>query len=683
MRSLCSFFTPLLALVWFSSPLVQASYSVLEPDPVHQETLKSLAKTLRFGHYKKRYLDDELSSELLDLQLERLDPSRLYFLQSDIDEFEQYRHRFDDAIRAGDSEPAFTIYNRYQQRATERLNFMLGLIEQGLDKLDFERDEQIVTERSEAPWPTDHKEQDQLWRKRLKSLVLNLKLSDKTLEEAAKTLSRRYNNQLHRLSQSTAEDAFGVFANSYAGLFDPHTQYFSPRLTENFNINMRLSLEGIGAVLQIQDEHTRVVRLVPAGPADKQGQLKPSDLITGVGQGEVGEIVDVVGWRLDEVVELIRGPKGSTVRLQVSTAEDKGKNPKIIRIVRNKVKLEEQAAQKKLLELERDGQPYKLGVISIPTFYIDFRALQAGDPDYRSTTRDVERLLGELIDEGAQGLIIDLRNNGGGSLKESVELTGLFIPQGPVVQIKDAWGRIRVESDHNPKFFDIPLAVMVNRLSASASEIFAGAIKDYNRGLVIGSQTYGKGTVQALFPLNHGQLKLTQQMFYRISGTSTQNKGVTPHISLPGRFDISKVGESSEHGALAWDQVKALPHKSSQALSQSQLAAIEQRHHQRANTEPDLIALKEEFDHRLQRQRDSLPLNEQALRELRERTEAEQLQIENRRRHAKNLPQLGSLAELQAEQPVNDEIDLEQDALLREGTEILIDLLSIQTTAMH
>ena len=682
-RSLALAALLLVALLFGSTPSAQAAHDALSPEPVHGETLKALAKTLRFGHYKKRYLDDELSSELLDSQLDRLDPSRLYLLQSDIDSFEIYRDQLDDAIRAGDAKPAFKIFNQYQRRVDERLNYILGLIEQGLDKLDFERDETLTTDRENAPWASSSDELDELWRKRLKSSVLNLKLADKGLDEAAEILGKRYQNQLHRLHQNSAEDAFGLFANAYTSLFDPHTQYFSPRLSENFNINMRLSLEGIGAVLQTQDEHTKVVRLVPAGPADKQGQLQPSDLIIAVGQDTDGEMVDVVGWRLDEVVELIRGPKDSIVRLEISSAKDKGKNSRVIQIVRNKVKLEEQAAQQKLIEIERDGTARKIGVVSIPTFYIDFDALQSGDPNYRSTTRDVEQSISELIEAGAEGLIVDLRNNGGGSLKEAVELSGLFIPQGPVVQIKDAWGRIRVESDHDPKFFDIPLLVMVNRLSASASEIFAGAIKDYDRGLIVGSPTYGKGTVQALFPLDHGQLKLTQQMFYRISGISTQNKGVQPHIELPALLDAEEVGESTERGALPWDEVKPLPHNHLNSVSNSRISAIEQRHRQRVASEPDLLAIQEEVSQRRQRQFDTLPLNEQALRELREQNDTQQLAIENRRRNAKGLPELGSLDELESERLNRNEINIDKDALLREGTEVMLDYLSIQTTAMQ
>lgn len=657
---------------------------VLVPAPEHGDTLKALAKTLRFGHYKKRYLDDELSSELLDAYIAQLDRSRLYFMQQDIVDFETLRDRLDDAIRNGDPNPAFLIHNRYQTRVEQRLNYLLAQLDQGLTQFDFKRDESMQLERNDAPWATSAMQLDQLWRKRLKSTALNLKLSDKTLEETTKILTKRYQNQLNRLHQNTAEDAFSLFANAYAGLYDPHTSYFSPRNSENFNINMRLSLEGIGAVLQTEDEHTKVVRLIAAGPADKQGQLKPADLIIGVGQGEAGEILDVVGWRLDEVVDKIRGPKDSIVRLEIQRKGAEGKSSRIISIVRNKVKLEEQAAQKQLINIERNGIEHKVGVISIPTFYIDFRALQAGDPNYRSTTRDVEKLLTELIDEGAEGLIVDLRNNGGGALKESVDLSGLFIRKGPVVQIKNSIGQIRVESDYDPKFFDIPLLVMVNRLSASASEIFAGAIKDYSRGLIVGSPTYGKGTVQALHPLNNGQLKLTQQMFYRISGSSTQNKGVHPHLKLPEMYDTELVGESTEEGALPWDEVNPQRHANFNLVPASQLSAMEQQHQQRAAHEPDLIAIREGIDQRRNQKLDQLPLNEQVLRQLREHNKGRQLAIENRRRSAKNLPELASLTELEIERSESyNTIDIDRDALLKESTEVMLDYLNIQTTAMQ
>ncbi len=657
--------------------LVEAqSLPQLAPEREHKKTLRNLAKTLRVGHFRKLAIDDSFSSQLFDTYLERLDKNRLYFLASDIKEFEASRYKLDTALDRSDLSFAFSVFNRYQLRSQERVQHLLKRLDQGLDTLDFDRDEQLETDRSEAPWATSKEELDDLWRKRLKSTVLNFKLSDKTLDEAAELLRKRYENQLKRIRLTNNGDVFQSYANALAALYGPHTQYFSPRRSENFDIDMRLSLEGIGAVLQTEYENTKIVRLIPAGPAEKGGQLQPSDLITGVAQGEDGEMVDVVGWRLDEVVDLIRGPKGSTVRLQVIPADSENKLSKEIVIVRNTVKLEEQAAQKRLIEVERGGKTHKLGLISIPTFYVDFAALRDGNPDYRSTTRDVEKLLNELLEEQIEGLIIDLRDNGGGALREAVDLAGLFIPQGPVVQIKDSWGQVRVEFDQDPKHYQIPLAVIVNRLSASASEIFAGAIQDYNRGIILGSQTFGKGTVQILHPLNSGQLKLTRAKFYRISGDSTQHKGIMPHISLPSIYDPEEIGESSAKAALPWDQVKPLPHLSFPAFDHL-LDSIDQAHRSRLDGEPDFALILERIDRQRQKRLDrQLPLNEQALRQLRDEDDRWKLNLENRRRLAKNQPPLESLAELEQAAVSQQNNDPDNDVLLRESGRVLLDLVS-------
>ena len=664
----------LLPPAWGAVAPLPDTLPVLTPEKIHRDTLTEINKALRYGHFRKRTIDDRFSGELLDAYINRLDRNRLYFLASDIAEFEQYRNQLDDALRNSDLGAGFLIFNRYQQRSEERLQFMLAQVKQGLSQLDFTIDEEMVTDRSKAPWPTTSGELDDLWRQRLKSTVLNFKLSDKSLNDTADVLDKRYRNQRHRLFQTNANDAFQFYANTITSLYGPHTQYFSPQRTENFNIDMRLSLEGIGAVLQSEDENTKVVRLIPGGPAAKSGVISPADVIVGVAQGD-DELVDVVGWRLDEVVDLIRGPKGSVVQLEVVPAGSDAKQTKRVKITRNEVKLEEQAARKAIIELSRNGQPRKVGVISIPTFYIDFDALRDGNPDYRSTTRDVHKLLDELIAEGIEGLVIDLRNNGGGSLKESVDLAGLFIPQGPVVQIKDTWGRIRVEFDHDPTYYDIPLVVMVNRLSASASEIFAGAIKDYDRGLIVGSQTYGKGTVQALHPLDFGQLKLTQATFYRISGISTQHKGVLPHLQFPSVYDPDEVGESTQEGALPWDEVKPLPHRNYPPLTPL-LSNLERTHAQRSAINPDLIALNESIEQAQQHKRDTLPLKEQRLRDLRDENERWQMELENRRRSAKNLPLLESMADLERSTTgAAHNAPIEDDPLVRESSEVMVDLL--------
>ncbi len=669
------------ALTGMLSPLAAAYASTekqaqLEPSRTHEQTLKNLARTLRIGHYRKLIIDDQFSSRLFDAYLEQLDRNRLYFLESDIEEFEKYRFRLDDAIASADLDFAYRVFNRFQIRNRQRLEYLLSRVDRGLERLDFAIDEQLETDRSEAPWSRTSEQLDDLWRKRLKSTVLNFKLSDKELGDAQELLHKRYSSQIDRIDQLNSDDVFQTYANALSSLYGPHTQYYSPRRIENFNIDMRLSLEGIGAVLQTEYENTKIARLIPKGPAEKTGKLNPSDLIVGVAQGEDGEMVDVVGWRLNEVVDLIRGPKGSIVRLQIIPAGSETRLTREVVIVRNKVKLEEKSAQKRIIEVPHNGGVQKLGLISIPTFYLDFDGQRNGDPEYRSTTRDVERLLKELLAEGIEGLIIDLRNNGGGALQEAIDLAGLFISRGPVVQVKDSWGQIRVEFDQDPKYYDVPLAVLVNRLSASASEIFAGAMKDYNRGIIIGGQTFGKGTVQILHPLNSGQVKLTRSKFYRISGDSTQNRGVKPHITLPSPFDPEEVGESASPAALPWDQVKPLPHISFPGFDHL-LGSLNQAHRSRISEEPDFLAILERIDYVKERRLEqTVTLNEQILRRKRDEEERWKLDLENRRRIAKNQQPLVSLEDLGKDTEEQDnESSPEEDVLLRESGRVLLDLM--------
>lgn len=674
---------PLLAAALLSPVLAfgATELTTLMPQPVHADTIKEVVKALTLGHYNKVLVDDALSTDLLDTYLEDLDPSRAFFFQSDIDEFESYRYTLDDQIRAGDVSAGFVIYNRLQERTVQQLNAAIARLKDPTP-FDLNRDEYLDTDPSDNPWVQSQAEMDDLWRKRIKGAVLNLILADKTEAEARETLIKRYENQLKRLSQNKSEDVFQSFTNALTHHYDPHTAYFSPRGSENFRINMSLSLEGIGAVLQSENEFTKIVRLVPAGPADKTGHLKPADLIVGVGQGKEGEVEDVVGWRLDDVVDKIRGPKGSTVRLEVAPAGSKDKSMrKIVEIERNTVKLEEQAAQKRVIEIERGQRRYRIGVIDIPAFYIDFAALQRGESDYRSTTRDVEKLIEELKAKPLDGLMIDLRNNGGGSLREANELVGLFIDRGPTVQIRDQNGRVEIHGDFNPKIsYSGPLAVIVNRLSASASEIFAGAIQDYQRGIVVGSQTFGKGTVQTLQPLNHGQLKLTHAKFYRISGESTQHKGVVPDINFPELFDKKEIGESALEGALPWDQVREARHGLYNPAS-SVLEELNRRHDQRTDNQPDFNFMREQI-RRAQalREEKTLPLNLEQLKAKREQDEKWQIDTENARRIAKKQTPIATLDDLEnllkkdaSGRPISDE----SEAVLEESANILIDVVEL------
>ena len=445
----------------------------LNPLSVHPRTSLTIVEQLRHNHYLQKDLDDDISSEIFDKYLELLDGARVFFLASDIEAIERYRYSLDDALKRGNLKPAFEIFNLYQTRLVERFDFLLGILESGIDGFDFTEEDWIETDREHAAWPASSAEANGLWRKRLKAAMLNMKLNGRELPEIQELLTKRYRNRLKQTRQTKSEDAFQVYVNAFATTYDPHTQYFSPRTSQNFNINMSLSLEGIGAVLRSEDEYTSIVRLVTAGPADKSGQLKPGDRIVSVAQGENGPLIDVVGWRLDDVVELIRGPKGSTVRLEIMPDEADDQGTAVVQIVRNTVKLEDQAAQKKLLTLNRGGRDYRVGIVEIPTFYVDFKAVQQGETGYKSTTRDVRRLIGELQEEGIDALVVDLRNNGGGSLQEADSLTGLFIKSGPTVQVKSAKRRTSVYSDSDDEaVWDGPMAVIVNRLSASASENF-------------------------------------------------------------------------------------------------------------------------------------------------------------------------------------------------------------------
>ena len=497
------------------TPIVDESE--LHPNKDQERATEIILHIIENYHYRTRLLDDELSSEIFDSYLKSMDPNKSFFTHADIDEFENYRYSLDDALDDAQLDTAFIIFRRYRTRVQERVEFAL---EQLKGEFDFSVDEDYQFDRSELIWPTDL-EQNEIWRKRVKNDFLNLKLADKTEDEIRETLSKRYQRLTTSTLQFNTSDIFQLFVNAYTSSIEPHTSYFSPRTSENFDISMSLSLEGIGAVLRGDTDYTEVQSVVPGGPADLSELLHDGDKIIGVGQEEDGEIVDVIGWRLDDVVDLIRGPKGSIVRLEVLPKDAGLEGPsKTILITRDEIKLEEQAAKSEIIETETGGH---MGVITIQTFYSDFAAQARGEPDFKSTTRDVRKLLAEMEQENIDGLIIDLRDNGGGSLSEAIEFTGLFIESGPVVQTKDSTGNIDINRDRDPDIvYGGPLAVLVNRNSASASEIFAGAIQDYHRGIILGEPTFGKGTVQNIVDLNrfsrsgndYGRLKTTIAQFF-------------------------------------------------------------------------------------------------------------------------------------------------------------------------
>lgn len=650
----------------------------LQPTKEQQQAAQDIVERLNYGHYRQVELDDRLSEEIYSHFLGQLDSNKAYFTRPEIAVFDQYKTRLDDDLKAGNLKAAFEIYNLYQKKVLDRISYQLNLLDSFSDDHAFTSKETLLIDREALNWAENESELDNLWHKRVENSLLSLKLSGKTLPEAKKTIKRRLDNQLKRITQTRDEDVFQIFMNAYTQLYDPHTQYQSPRNSETFNIRMKLSLEGIGALLQSEDEFTKVVSLVPGGPAAQAGELKPADKIIGVGQDD-GEIVDVIGWRLDEVVDLIRGPKASTVHLQIipANASDNSQT-KIISIVRNTVKLEDQAAKKSIVTLNENGKTQKIGVIDVPAFYVDFDAWRQGKEDYRSTTRDVLRLINELQAEGIDGLVIDLRNNGGGALQEANSLVGLFIERGATVQVRNTEGRIDILGDPDQSVaYTGPLAVLVNRLSASASEIFAGAIQDYKRGLVIGSQTFGKGTVQSVTPLEHGQLKLTRAKFYRISGESTQHMGVVPDIQFPSLVDADQVGESSLEFALPWDKVQSVRHKEYSPL-QLWLPELRERHQIRAEEDPDLIFLSRQqglLDE--MRAVKQISLNEKVRKAENERMESRQLALENERRKAKGLEALKKLND--SEMP---EEDPNKDIELVESGRILLDLQELSSSAM-
>ncbi|AYN14858.1 tail-specific protease [Pseudomonas monteilii] len=655
----------------------------LQPDRDEIVASLNVVELLKRHHYSKPPLDDARSVIIYDSYIKLLDPARSYFTAADIAEFDKWKTQFDDFLKSGNLDPGFTIYKRYLDRVKQRLDFALAELNKGVDKIDFTTKETLLIDRKDAPWMKDQAELDDLWRKRVKDEVLRQKIAGKEPKQIQETLTKRYKNQLARLDQTRAEDIFQAYINTFAQSYDPHTNYLSPDNAENFDINMSLSLEGIGAVLQSDNDQVKIVRLVPAGPAAKTKQVAPADKIIGVAQGNK-EMVDVVGWRLDEVVKLIRGPKGSVVRLEIIPASNapSDQTSKIVSITREAVKLEEQAAKKSVLKLKQDGRDYKLGIIEIPAFYLDFKAYRAGDPEYKSTTRDVKKLLTELQKEKVDGVVIDLRNNGGGSLQEATELTSLFIEKGPTVLVRNSDGRVDVLEDENPgAFYKGPLALLVNRLSASASEIFAGAMQDYHRALIIGGQTFGKGTVQTIQPLNHGELKLTLAKFYRVSGQSTQHQGVLPDIDYPSIIDTKEIGESALPEAMPWDTIRPVVKPAADPFKPF-LAQLKAQHEARSDQDAEFTYIRDRLalTQKLMNEK-TVSLNEQERRARHDDIEAKQLALENIRRKAKGEEPLKELKKEDEDAlPTEDEnTKPEDDAYLSETGRILIDYLSAST----
>jgi len=675
---------------WAKVPTVPESELV--PDTRHERAAKIIFQVIKTYAYKKKALNDELSSQIFDKYLKNLDANRNFFTRRDVDGFELYRYQLDDDLKEQNLEPAYKIFRRYRQRVGERADFALELLN---TEFDFNVDEEYMFDRREAPWAEDTAELNEIWRQRVKNDYLNLMLSDKEKDEIKDTLTKRYTRIKTSTFQLNANDIFQTFINAYTTVIEPHTAYLSPRTSENFDISMSLSLEGIGAVLRAENDYTTVQKIVPGGPADLAGELHAEDRIIGVGQEVDGEIIDVIGWRLDDVVDLIRGPKGTIVRLDLlPDAAGPDAASKIISITRDKIKLEEQAAKTSIIENPDTGS--RIGVIDVPTFYSDFAAQARGEKEYKSTTRDVRKLLAELKQDNVDGIIIDLRRNGGGSLTEALEFTGLFIESGPIVQTKDSYGRIDINKDPDPGIaYTGPLAVLVDRNSASASEIFAGAIQDYRRGIIIGEPTFGKGTVQNIVNLNrfvrnnaddHGRLKTTIAQFFRISGGSNQRKGVIPDIIYPTAKHVDEHGERSVDNALPWDEVKPASYKAVSAPIDS-FAEARNLHEERIKTD-------KLFQLSLQRQdiayesssKKTVTLLATKRKAERERLEQTSKELQNQYRIAQGLeplPEDASEDDIAVAEEEEEEVE-PVDVLLEEAANILTDLvIPPRTTASN
>jgi carboxyl-terminal processing protease len=677
MQILVFLFALFIANIQAEIPLVDESEIV--PAERHERATEIITHIINTYHYKSRPLDDSLSTSILDRYLDSLDPNRSYFLTSDISNFDKYRFKLDNRLKDEDLVPAFDIFRIYRKRVDERINHAIAMLD---NDFDFTIDESYRFDRRDSDWARTKAELDEIWRKRVKNDVLNLLLAKKDDAEYVDTLTKRYERIRTNTFQLDSNDIFQTFINSYTTSIEPHTAYFSPRESENFDISMRLSLEGIGAVLTTENDYTVIQHIIPGGPADLSNQLHDEDKIIGVGQGKNGEIVDIIGWRLDDVVDLIRGPKGTTLRIEILPKNSGPEGPhKMITLVRNKIKLEEQAAKSSIIEIPESKR--KIGVINVPTFYIDFAAQARGDKNYKSTSGDVRKLIAKLKEASISGLIIDLRGNGGGSLSEALELTGLFIEKGPIVQTKDSTGRIDINDDPDPSIvYSGPMAVLVDRNSASASEIFAGAIQDYQRGIIIGEPTFGKGTVQNIVDLDrfisnadeeHGRLKTTIAQFFRVSGGSNQHRGVIPDIILPTANISSDYGEKSLDNALPWDQVK--PAKYIKVMSTpDDISMAEARHKQRIKSDRafQLLIEEQELIEETSNQKEiSLLMSERKAE--REKLQETREQLENEIRIAQGLPPLN---DKESNNESAGQEDDTMDIILKEAGMILDDMIA-------
>ncbi len=664
---------------------VKATYQQgdLQPTEIQKKVERLVFGILSNYHYRKIPVNDSLSSKIFDAYIKDLDPNKVFFLASDVAEMEKYRFTIDEQLNMGDLTSAFQMYNRYQKRMLERYAYIDQLMKQ---PVEFTTDETYQPDREKAKWAETADELNNYWRKDLKRQLLDWKIGGKADTTAIRELKERYARSAKYMARTRSEDVFQVFMNAYTESIDPHTSYMIPKTAEEFNKDMAQSFEGIGATLRLEGDYVTIQDLIPGGPAFRSKLINPKDRIVGVAQGDGGAFVDVIGWFTDDAVKLIRGPKGTVVRLKILAANGVTGSPTSeVRIVREKIKIEEQKAKQEVLNYKQGDKNIKIGLITIPMFYRDFDGARKREADFNSTTSDVRKFLTAFKQTGVDGVIIDLRNNGGGSLIEAVDLTGLFITKGPVVQRKQADGKISQEVDRDvEQVYNGPLVVMINRFSASASEIFAAAIQDYKRGIVVGEQSYGKGTVQSVVDLDNyigdgkepaGQLKITLEKFYRINGSSTQHKGVSPDFALPSAFSAEEFGESAQPSALPWDMIPSTTYQPTNHVLAPALAKLQAAFTTRLKTKPDLIKLRADFDRwKKIKETNSISLNmEKRKKELDE-------QKKKPDESQAVMDALGGAEETTAEKDKKEKSADKhaKDAYLKETQQILADWLALQ-----
>ena len=678
MNKITTYLIPYICLtltIFFFTPSIQTYGNKIKSQKVtfsedDSSTCIKIIKTIQSNHYSRLSLNNDISSIIFSNYIESLDPVKHLFLEDEIETFKKFEYRLDDNLEKGDLLFAYLVFNLYLERTHMRSSYLLELSKSWEKEFSFTTDDKLLINKDKLLWAGSLDELKRLWKNELKNIIIELKLEPSSNQEISKTLKNTYENRLNYIAQINSNDAFQIFMDAVTDSFDPHTKYFAPKNFEDFDINMSLSLEGIGAMLQKENQYTKILRLITAGPADKTKQLMPGDKIVGVGEGNTGDFKNVVGLRLDNVVKLIRGKKGTIVRLKVIPVE-KQNSTKIVSITRDKIKLEEQSATKDIKTIQHNGHSYKIGIIKLPTFYLDFEAYHNGEENYKSATNDVAILLNQLKEDGIDGLIVDLRGNGGGSLNEAEVLTGFFIKSGPVVQVKTKYRTIRHYDNNDEIMYNGPLVVMINRMSASASEIFAAAIKDYNRGLIVGTRSFGKGTVQSLAPLAKGKLKLTTAKFYRISGESTQKNGVIADVGLPYLYNADLVGESSLNHALPYDKsIKAL-YKPYKSLS-NDIFKLSGAYKKRTESKPEFIFINEKYQLSKKNNKvDYKSLNLKKRKTQKNKEDSQELKIINKYLIAKNLQPIQKIAD------IKEIKDLKNDFLLDETNIITSEFIQI------